>query len=79
MARRIVQTILEESEYEEFRRASKRVRKTLREAAREAIRKWAEETSGVSAEDPLFRIRSVSYGDPKASEYHDRLLYGAEL
>ncbi len=79
MAGKIVQTILNDSEYKEFKNVSERHGKTLREAAREAIRKWTEESSGVSAEDPIFKIKPISYGDRKASEHHDTILYGREL
>ncbi|MCL4518603.1 MAG: hypothetical protein M1587_05325 [Thaumarchaeota archaeon] len=79
MKKRIVQTILEESEYEEFRKTSKRAGKTLRRAAREAIMKWTEEESGISTEDPIFKLKPVSYKDEKASERHDTILYGREL
>ncbi|MGI0084767.1 MAG: hypothetical protein ACREBQ_06765 [Nitrososphaerales archaeon] len=74
-----MQTILQESEYEEFRKASERAKKTLREAARDAIRKWTEETSGISPGDPIFNLKPVSYTDRKASEHHDTVLYGKEL
>lgn len=71
MKKKVVQTLLEESDYEEFRKTSKKVGKTLREAAREAIRKWTEEISGISPEDPIFKIKPIPYGDTKASEHHD--------
>jgi len=76
MKKKIVQTILDEPEYSEFKKASERAKKTLREAAREAINRWTEETSGISPEDPIFNLRSVSYKDRKASENHDVILYG---
>lgn len=79
MTKKIIQTILDQSEYDEFRRVSEKTGKTIREAAREAIRKWTEEVSGISAEDPIFKIKPVPYGDSKVSEQHDSLLYGAEL
>ncbi len=79
MKKKIVQTILEEAEYQEFRKASEKAKKTLREAAREAIRKWTEDTSGISPQDPIFQIKSVAYGYSKASEHHDAILYGEKL
>jgi hypothetical protein len=79
MKKKIVQTILDEPEYAEFRKASERAKKTLREAAREAINRWTEETSGISPEDPIFKLKSISYKDRKASENHDAVLYGEEL
>lgn len=75
MRKKIIQTILDQSEYDEFRKVSERTGKTIREAAREAIRKWTEEASGISAQDPIFKIKAVSYGDPKVSERHDSALY----
>ncbi|MBI2648878.1 MAG: hypothetical protein HYW93_04400 [Thaumarchaeota archaeon] len=79
MKKKIIQTIVDESEYDEFRKVSEKTGKTIREAAREAIRKWTEEASGISPEDPIFRIKPVSYGDSKVSEQHDSALYGREL
>jgi hypothetical protein len=76
MARKIVQTILEESEYENFRKASQKSKKTIREAAREAIQKWTEEASGINSDDPIFKLKPVSYKSRKAAEDHDMILYG---
>jgi hypothetical protein len=63
MTGKFVQTTLDESEYREFRKAAERVRNALREAAREAIDRWTEEVSGSSLEDPIFRLKPVSYRD----------------
>lgn len=76
MKKKIVQTILDESEYEAFRKVSRTAGKTVREAAREAIHRWTEEASGISSDDPIFRLKAVPYGDSKAAEKHDSILYG---
>ncbi len=75
MTRKIVQTVLEEAEYKEFRKASAKAKKSLREAAREAIQRWTEETAGISPDDPIFAIKPVSYGTSRASERHEKILY----
>jgi hypothetical protein len=76
MARKIVQTILEESEYESFKKASEKSNKTIREEAREAIQKWTEEASGMSSDDPIFKLKQVSYKSRRAAEEHNTILYG---
>lgn len=78
MTKKIVQTVLEDSEYKEFRRASEKSKMTIRQAEREAIRRWTEETSGISSEDPIFKLKSASYKTRKAAEHHDAILYGGE-
>ena len=79
MTKKIVQTVLDESEYREFKRASEKSKKTLRQAAREAIQRWSEEASGISAQDPIFNLKPISYKTRKASEHHDTILYDEEL
>ena len=79
MTKKIVQTLLEEAEYKQFKKASERHNKTLRQAAREAIQQWTEEASGISVEDPIFNLKPVSYRTSKAAERHDSILYGGEL
>jgi hypothetical protein len=77
MTQKIVQTVLDDSEYEEFRKASQKSKKTIRQAAKEAIQRWTQEVSGISPEDPIFRLKPVSYRSRKASEEHDLILYGS--
>ena len=79
MSKKIVQTVLEDSEYEEFRRASERSKKTIRQAAREAIQKWTEEASGISADDPIFKLKPVHYKNRKVAEEHDVVLYHGRI
>jgi len=79
MTKKIVQTVLDESEYREFKKASEKSKKTIRQAAREAIQRWSEETSGISPQDPIFNLKPVSYKTRKAAERHDTALYGEEL
>lgn len=79
MRAKVVQTILDEEEYETLRLASSKTGKTLREAVREAVVQWSEEKSGIFPDDPLFRLKAVPYKDRKASTHHDRILYGEEL
>ncbi|HKW05893.1 MAG TPA: hypothetical protein VJN71_11380 [Nitrososphaerales archaeon] len=76
MTDKVVQTVLKESEYEEFKRASEKSKKSIRQAAREAIERWTQETSGISPEDPIFKLKPASYKSRKASEEHDMILYG---
>ena len=41
---------------------------------REAIQKWTQEASGISDDDPIFKIEKVSYKDPRTSENHDPIM-----
>jgi hypothetical protein len=62
-----------------FRKALKRAKKSLKEASRKMITRWTKETSGISPEDPIFNLKSISYKDKKASENHDAVLYDKEF
>jgi hypothetical protein len=73
--KKVVQTVLDEEEYNALREASSKSGVSIREAVKEAIANWSEERSGIDANDPIFSIKAVPFGDRHAAERHDGVLY----
>jgi len=73
---KVVQTTLTGEEYERLKEATRRTGKNIKEAVREAILTWSEEKSGIHGDDPIFKLKAVSYGSERASERVDEMLYG---
>lgn len=79
MKRKIVQTVLDEEEYRKLEEAIKKTKKSIKEAVREAVVVWSEEKSGINSDDPIFKLKPASWGDRKASERVDEILYGGRV
>ncbi len=76
---KVVQTILEESEYERLRKIAGRKGLKIKEAARSAILSWTKENEPLDPNDPFFKLRPVDLGDPELSRKVDEILYGRRL
>jgi len=76
---KIVQTILEESEYEYLRKAAKRKGLKIKEAVRSAILNWARELEPLNPDDPFFKLKPLDLSDPELSSRVDELLYGRRV
>jgi len=76
MDEKVVQTTLTGEEYERLKEATRKTGKSIKEAVREAILTWSEEKSGIHGDDPIFKLKPVSYRDERASERVDEILYG---
>lgn len=76
MSKKIVQTEIPLSMYEEFWGIAKKEKKKIKEAAREAISEYIINRTKFDAKDPFFTLKSVAYRDSRASENIDKILYG---
>ena len=76
---KVVQTTLEESEYEEFRKAVRRKGLKVKEAARSAILGWTKEFAPLDFNDQFFKLKPVDLGDPELSSRIDEILYGRRM
>jgi len=72
---KVVQTILEESEYEHLRKAAKRKGMKIKEAARSAILSWTRESEPLDLNDPFFELKPADLGDPELSSKVEEVLY----
>lgn len=72
--KKVVQTELEESDYEELARLATSRNMTIKEAAREALRWWSVSNSDLS-EDPLFKLVPVKFKMKVKSDEIEAFLY----
>jgi hypothetical protein len=72
--KKVVQTELEQHDYEELARLATSKNMTIKEAAREALRWWSVSNSDLS-EDPLFRLKPVEFKLKVKSDEIDAFLY----
>jgi hypothetical protein len=72
--RKVVQTELEQGDYETLVRLAKRKKMTIKEAAREALRLWSASVSDLS-EDPLFKLKPVEFKVRVRSDDLEAFLY----
>ncbi len=73
---KVVQTVLQESEYEKFRRAAKATGLKVKDAVRSAVLAWTSEVTPLNLNDPFFKSQAVDMGDPRLSTKVDEVLYG---
>ncbi len=73
---KVVQTRLEEEEYQQFKEAIKHRNTTVKEAVRMAIVTWTRDFLPLETEDPFFKIKPADFGDPLLSSKVDEVLYG---
>jgi len=76
MERKVAQTEFDPKEYDTLAKAARKSGLSIKEALRQAALQWATETSGIDPADPIFHLKPVSYGDRKASERIDEIVYG---
>ena len=74
MARKVVQTDLDDDEYRLLREVVEKRGITLKSGLREAVRQWVSTQIPVS-EDPLFRVEPVKTGVKTDASNLDRHLY----
>ena len=72
--KKVVQTELEESDYEELARLATSKNMTIKEAAREALRSWSVSNADLS-EDPLFKLKPVEIKMKVKSDKIEAFLY----
>jgi hypothetical protein len=72
--KKVVQTELEESDYETLLSVAKSKNMTIKDAAREALRLWAASSSDLT-EDPLFNLKPVEFKIKVRSDEIDSFLY----
>ena len=77
MSRKVVQTELEEAEYELLKKTVEKRGISLKKGLREAVNQWVTTQIPVS-EDPLFKIKPVKTGIKTDSSSLDKSLYGDE-
>jgi len=70
----VVQTELEQEEYEALSAIARRQGLTIKEAARRALRGWSMSRIGLK-QDPLFQLRPVKFREKIRSSEIDRFLY----
>lgn len=76
---RVVQTTLDESDYDRFKRIADEEGLSLKEALRRAARTYVEEKERVDEDDPLFTAvddLEADVGDRTSAREMDRDLYG---
>ena len=73
---KVVQTALQEPEYEKFRRAAKLAGLKVKDAARTAVLAWTSEATPVDVNDAFFRSQAFDMGDTHLSMKVDEVLYG---
>jgi len=76
---KVVQTILEESEYEHLKKVAKRKGMRIKEAARSAILSWTKESEPLDLNDPFFQLKPADLGDPELSSKVDEILYNRRM
>mgnify|MGYP001082686509 CR=1 FL=1 len=77
--KKVVQTLLEESEYQHFRKIAKGKGLKVKEAARSAILHWTRELTPLDLNDRFFRLKPADLGDPELSSKVDEVLYGRRM
>ena len=75
---KVVQTVLQESEYEKFRTAAKTAGLKVKDAARAALLAWTSEATPIDVNDTFFKSQAVDMGDTRLSTKVDEILYGAK-
>lgn len=79
---KVVQTVLDEDEYERFRRLAEEHDLSIKEAARQALTTWTDRESAHSPSDPLFgidsRLPEEEDGPETSAARTDDYLYGDE-
>ncbi len=73
---KVVQTIIDEVEYQLLKEMSRKTGKTIKALLREAISQFLERTE-IREDDSLFLPPSSKKGDKEGSIKHDEYLYGA--
>ncbi|MEM4251143.1 MAG: hypothetical protein QW828_04860 [Candidatus Bathyarchaeia archaeon] len=76
---KVVQTVLDESEYEHLKKVARRKGMRIKEAARSAILSWTRESEPLDLNDPFFQLKPVDLGDPELSSKVDEILYGRRM
>jgi hypothetical protein len=76
---KVVQTVLEESEYERFRKIARNKGLKVKEAARSAIVHWTKGLTPLDPNDEFFRLKPTDLGDPELSSKVDEVLYGRRM
>ncbi len=76
--KKVVQTELEQSDYEELARLAASKKMTIKGAAREALRWWSVSITDLS-EDPLFRLKPVEFTLKVKSDEIEAFLYKREM
>jgi len=76
---KVVQTTLEEAEYERFRKVAKDRGLKVKEAARFAIKDWTRDRTPLDLNDAFFRLKPANLGDPELSSKVDVILYGRRV
>jgi len=77
MSRKVVQTELEDSEYELLKKTVEKRGITIKRGVKEAVHQWVTTQMPVG-EDPLFNIEPVKTGVKTDSSKLDKPLYGEE-
>ncbi len=75
--RKVVQTKLEEDEYEVLSSVAKREGLTIKEAARRALLEWSLSSLELK-HDPLFTLKPVKFRERIRASEIDRFLYHAK-
>jgi len=77
--KKVVQTVLEESEYQNFRKVAKGKGLKVKEATRSAILHWTRELTPLDLSDQFFKLKPADLGDPELSSKVDEILYGRRV
>lgn len=72
--KRVVQTELDQRDYEALAQSAQKKEMTIKDAAREALRQWSASNADLS-EDPLFRLKPVRFKTGVRSDEIDGFLY----
>lgn len=72
--KKVVQTELEEGDYETLLSLAKSKNMTIKDAAREALRLWTASATDLS-EDPLFKLKPVEFKIKVRSDQIEAFLY----
>lgn len=72
--KKVVQTELEEGDYETLASLAKSKNMTIKDAAKEALRWWTASASDLT-EDPLFKLKPVEFKIKIRSDQIDAFLY----
>ncbi len=72
--KKVVQTELEQSDYETLLTVARRKNMTIKEAAREALRWWSASVTDLT-QDPLFKLKPVEFKVKVRSDQIEAYLY----
>jgi hypothetical protein len=73
---KVVQTVLQESEYERFRKAAKLSGLKVKDAVRSAVLSWTNEATPLDPHDSFFMSKAHDMRDSHLSTRVDEVLYG---